>query len=104
MAGDTTLLIRERVDENQPLRRHDLAISEFAPHGRAIWCLHSVEVGSAHPQIHLRSDHGKTLRSPPLLHALWLGETFPHQFTRRIEFARDDKIRTLRNGRHRMLL
>src|SRR5690242_5015179 len=104
MAGDTAFLIRERVDENQPLRRHDLAIGELAPHGSAIRCLHSVVVGSAHPQIHLRSDHGKTLRSPPLLHAFRIGEAFPYQLARRVELTRDDKVRTFRGGRHWTLL
>src|SRR4029077_12187563 len=84
------------IDENQPFRRHDLAIDEPAPHGGAIRRLHAVEIGPAHPQIHFRSDYDETLRPPPLLHALRVGEALPHQLARRIEHTRDDKVRAFR--------
>ena len=92
MARDAALLVRKRIDEDQLLLRHDLAIGEQAPHGAAVGRLHAVVIGAADAQIHFRGDHGEALRAPPMLHALRIGEAFPQQIARRIEHARDDEV------------
>src|SRR5208283_15846 len=92
MAGDATVFVGERIDEHQPLLRHDVAIGELAPHRRAVRRLHAVVVDAADAQIHLRGDDGEALRPPPMLHALRIGEALPHQIAWRVEHARDDEI------------
>src|SRR5262249_4401546 len=79
-------------------------IGELAPHRSAVRRLHPVVVGSAHPQIHLRCNYGETLWSPPLLHALRIGEALPHELAWRIELTRDDKVRAFRGGHGSSLL
>ena len=96
MPRQAARFVRERVLPDQTLRRHDLAIDEFGPHDIALRIAHGAVIGAADAQIHVRRHDGGAFRAPPFLHALGLGEAFPHQFARRVEHAGDDEILALR--------
>ena len=100
MPREAAGLVRERMHPDQTLRRGDFAIDEFGPHDMAARIAHGAEIGAADAQIHFRGDDGRALGPEPFLHALRLGEAFPHQIARRVEHARDDEVGAFGFGKH----
>src|SRR5687767_14297341 len=89
MVGNAALRVGERDDENELLRRIDLAVDEFAPHVATVRRLHAVQERAAGPQVDLAGVDLEPARSPPLLEARGLGPCLPHLVTRGVEDAGD---------------
>lgn len=92
MARHAALRIRERHDEDQPLRSLDLAVDEPAPPVAAVGRRHAVVEDAAGAQVDLAGVHLEACWPPPLLQALGFGPRLPHPVARRIKDARDNEL------------
>src|SRR5262245_17696521 len=88
----SALLICKGIDEDDPLRRRDFAINNFAPHFVAVGSLHAVEKDAARTEIQFYDTRRKALGPTPLLQALRFGLRLEHELARRIEDAGSNEL------------
>src|SRR5262245_9220205 len=89
------ILIREGIDEDDPLRRNDIAINKFAPHLAAVRRAHTVKENAARTEIQFFDTRLEILSPPPSLQALRLGVRLENEFAWSVEDTRDDELTTL---------
>ena len=92
MLHGVALLVGKRQDRDDLFRRLDLLVGELAPHLVAIVGAHAVVEDAARAQIQRQHAQLKPHGTPPLGQALRLDPRLKHQFARRVERVRDDKV------------
>src|SRR5258705_2634419 len=92
MPAKTATRIRKRIDQNDPLRRLDLAINKLAPHFAAVGGSEAVMKDAARTKIQVSHRHGEAFWPKPLHQAITFGPGLPHEISWRIERARGDEF------------